>query len=473
MTEAAQMARRTLTQNARLIVAMTAVGGLAITLLFTVAQELEPEWQNRSLHVFKETATALVLLFVGALLLGRFRRTGRLLDLLALAGVIVIAGKNLVFSVITAIVTETSHGPTTWRTTGAGMLAAALLASAALSPGRLVLDRRRALVLTAAGVLAALGMLMVVASVFDLPAAFTDPPETGADLRYFGQEKALLVADIGATVLFLTAGAAFARRAEKDDDEFQLWLGIGAIIAGMAYLNYSLFPSAFTDFIYAGDIFRIAAVVAWGIGAIRVIAEYQTAYARAAVLEERRRVARDLHDTVAQELAFISSQMHGFKGQGEEEVPTGQIKDAVQRALDESRGAIAALSRPIDEPLQVMLAQTAEEVAGRLGARVELDLDPRVALPPVWEDALPRILREAVTNAVRHGKAHVVKVTLRDADGIWLRITDDGDGFDPSRPAPETGFGLTSMKERTESLGGEFRLSSEPGQGTSVEIVLP
>jgi signal transduction histidine kinase len=464
-----------MTQNSRLIVSLTALCGLAITLLFTVAQELEPEWQNRALHVFKETATALVLLFVGALLLGRFRRTGRLLDLLALAGVILIAGKNLVFSVITAILTETSGGPTTWRTTGAGMLAAGLLATAALSPARVLLDRRRALILTAGGILSALVMLMVIASLFDLPAAFHDPPESGADLRYFGQETALLIADIAATVLFLIAGAAFARRAEKENDEFQLWLAIGATIAGMAYLNYSLFPSAFTDFIYAGDIFRITAVVAWGIGTLRVISEYQNAHARAAVLEERRRVARDLHDTVAQELAFISSQMHAFKGREAEEdaLPTGQIKEAVQRALDESRGAIAALSRPVDEPLQVVLAHTAEEVAGRLGAQVELDFDPRVTLPPHWEEALPRILREAVTNAVRHGKAGVVTITLRDADGIWLRISDDGAGFDPSQPPAEAGFGLTSMRERTESLGGEFKLSSAPGEGTSVEIVLP
>jgi two-component system, NarL family, sensor histidine kinase LiaS len=64
-----------------------------------------------------------------------------------------------------------------------------------------------------------------------------------------------------------------------------------------------------------------------------------------------------------------------------------------------------------------------------------------------------------------------VTVHLRDADGIWLRVIDDGRGFDP--PNPGTSFGLKGMKERTESLGGQFRLTSERGRGTSVEILLP
>jgi signal transduction histidine kinase len=233
-----------------------------------------------------------------------------------------------------------------------------------------------------------------------------------------------------------------------------------------------LFPSTFTDLLYAGDIFRIAAVVAWAIGTVRVISSYQAAYAEAAVLDERRRVARDLHDGVAQELAFIASQMHWLNKQGPDEESKEQIAESVQRALDESRGAISALNRPINEPLDVALANTAEEIAGRLGARLDLDLDDGVTVPPAWQEALPRILREAVANAVRHGRARTVKVHLRDADGIWLRVTDDGRGFDPSNP-PENGYGLIGMKERTESLGGEFRLSSEPGRGTSIEVALP
>jgi signal transduction histidine kinase len=466
-------ASSSITASARYIVSLTATAGLALTLLFNALRSLEPAYQNRSLHVAKETAAALVLLLVAALLFGRFRRTGRLLDLLALAGVVVLAGKNLVFSVLTAILTETSGGLTTWRTTGAGMLGAGLLAASALAPERVVRDRRRAIALTTGGCVAALGVLIVIADVFELPAAFTERPETRTELQYLSQNTSLLVADVGATVLFLLAGAAFGRRAERERDELQLWLGMGSTIAGIAYLNYVLFPSAYTDFLYVGDIFRVAAVVVWGIGTIRVISEYQEAYAGAAVLEERRRVARDIHDGVAQELSFIASQMRGLSISDPDRETAAEIMESVQRALDESRGAISALGRPVSEPLHIALARTAEEVAGRLGARLELDIDEHVTVPPAWEEALPRILREAVANAVRHGRAQTVTVHLRDADGIWLRVTDDGTGFDVTDVRTDTSFGLIGMKERAESLGGDFKLSSEPGRGTSVEVLLP
>jgi NarL family two-component system sensor histidine kinase LiaS len=131
------------------------------------------------------------------------------------------------------------------------------------------------------------------------------------------------------------------------------------------------------------------------------------------------------------------------------------------------------LSRPLDEPFSVVMAQTAEEVTRRMGAVLELDLDKGIQVPPEWEDALPRIVREAVANAVRHGGAHTVSVHLRDTDGVWVRITDDGQGFDVTRPQPDGSFGLTSMRERAEALGGEFRVSSNLGEGTSVEIALP
>ena len=168
-----------------------------------------------------------------------------------------------------------------------------------------------------------------------------------------------------------------------------MWLGVGAMIAATAYLNYALFPSSYTDFLYVGDIFRVAAVVAWGIGTIREISRFQEGHARAAVLEERRRVARDIHDGVAQELAFISSQMPDLAVSAGNKRVAGEIMESVQRALDETRGAISALGRPVHEPLEMALASTAEEITSRLGADLKLDLKPGVAVPPAWEEALP------------------------------------------------------------------------------------
>jgi signal transduction histidine kinase len=284
------------------------------------------------------------------------------------------------------------------------------------------------------------------------------------------QHSALVVADATASALFLIAGAAFARRARREADEFQMWLGIGATTAGIGYLNYALFPSSYTDFLYTGDLFRITAVVAWATGTVRQISAYQAGYASAARLEERRRVARDLHDGVAQELAFIATQISWFKAHPDDEETSQRITAAVQRALDESRGAISTLNRPLNEPLHRELADTATEVTRRLGARLVLELDENVHIPPAWEHALPRMLREAIANAVRHGSARTVKVDLRGGDGVSLLITDDGAGFDTSTPPSENSYGLTGMKDRTESLGGEFKLSSQPGHGTAVEI---
>jgi signal transduction histidine kinase len=131
------------------------------------------------------------------------------------------------------------------------------------------------------------------------------------------------------------------------------------------------------------------------------------------------------------------------------------------------------LGRPVQEPLHLALARTAEEIAGRLGARLELDIDERVTVPPAWEEALPRMLREAVANAVRHGGARRVTVHLRSDDRVWLCVSDNGCGFDVAHGRPNSSYGLIGMRERTESLGGQFKLSSEPGRGTSVEVRLP
>jgi signal transduction histidine kinase len=461
--------------SARYAVSLIAIACLIFIVVLTALPDLVAVYQNRALHVALETVAALVLLIVASVLAGRYRRSASARDLVALLAVSVLAANNLFLSVLTAVVVEAPSAFTTWASHAAGVLGAVLLAIAALTPSAPLRHRRRRELQAVGGSLGALVALVGLAAIFSdvLPGQFASPPTDLESLEQVQTQPALTVLESFASVCFAVAAAALAHHADRERDPFQMWLAIFAIIASAAFLNYALIPTLYTEVLYFGDVLLLVADLLLLVGTTREIAVYQDAVARAAVLDERRRLARDLHDGVAQELAFIASQMRWSAGRPQEEEDSDQILEAVERALDESRGAIAALSRPVDEPLHVALAHGAKEVAERLGGTVELDIQAGVQLPPSWREALARILREAIANAIRHGHARTVSVELNDTNGIWLRVTDDGQGFDPSEPTPGTSFGLISMRERTESLGGEFRLSSEPGVGTAVEVLIP
>jgi signal transduction histidine kinase len=94
-------------------------------------------------------------------------------------------------------------------------------------------------------------------------------------------------------------------------------------------------------------------------------------------------------------------------------------------------------------------------------------------VPAKTREALLRIVREAVTNASRHGQAKTIDVTLENGDGIRLLIADDGIGFDPTELVDSEGLGLTTMRARTRDLGGELRITPRPAGGMEVEVLIP
>ena len=410
------------TSGARYAASLTTSVCLTLTLLANVAPSLDPTLGNRRVHVGLEIAAAMVLIFVAAVLLGRFRLNRSRRTLLKFGAIVVLVLDNLFSAVLTMSVDSVASGRfATWAFAGDAMIGAALLAGAALLPDRPVRESRRAMVLV---LTASIGVLVanvaVAAALRDvLPAAFPVPPESGAELRLLSEHPALIVVELLTAACYFTAALAFARLADEQDDEFQKWLSIGSVIAGMAFVNYALFPSQFTELVYSGDLFFLAAIIALLYGAVREISREEAAQIRAAVLEERRRVARDLHDGVAQELAFIASQTKWYLKQPDDSAQLGQIMDSVERALDESRGAIAALSRPMDEPLDLAIGHAALDIANRIGARLQLDLEQNVEVPSHWRDALLRITREAVSNAVRHGRARTVTLAMRDEEAVW------------------------------------------------------
>jgi signal transduction histidine kinase len=287
--------------------------------------------------------------------------------------------------------------------------------------------------------------------------------------------EAAFVLQLLLVVLFTAASIAFLRRAEEDRDPFMTWLAVAAALRAFSAVVYSFSPSLEPGWLSTGDVFRMLFYFALLAAAAGEVTRYWNASREAAVLDERQRIARDLHDGLAQELAFIVRRAHRAEEKGLLEADALQIANAAERALDESRRVIATLTRPLDEPLDVVLSEAVKGVADRVGATVALSLDPDVHVAPDVREALVRIAREAVTNAARHGNARLVRVELENGDGLRLRIVDDGRGFDSAstRRRRSGGFGFTSMADRVRAIGGTLEVTSRRGVGTSVEVELP
>ena len=189
---------------------------------------------------------------------------------------------------------------------------------------------------------------------------------------------------------------------------------------------------------------------------------------------ERRRLARDLHDGLAQDLLYIVVQARGLvERHPNAESPRGLLY-ASERALDESRGAIGTLTCPPDAPLARVLGSSVREIAHRAGAKASVRVDGKLEPSARVREAVLRIAREATCNAARHGRASHVLVTLHAGDPVRLTVTDDGVGFDAEAALRDgRGFGLESMRERAHTVGGTLSIGSRPGQGTEINAILP
>ncbi len=189
-----------------------------------------------------------------------------------------------------------------------------------------------------------------------------------------------------------------------------------------------------------------------------------------ATAEERRRIARELHDGLAHELAFIASKTRGAVTGAPTPRDARELAGAADRALDEARRAITVLSVTQPQSLDAAISQTVEDLGSRLGVAWDLQLADDVEVPGVVTENLLRIVREAITNAAYHGASEHVRVSLERAERLRLVIEDDGCGFDMDLERAAGGFGLQSMQERAASVGGELSVDSAPEHGTRVAV---
>jgi signal transduction histidine kinase len=202
-----------------------------------------------------------------------------------------------------------------------------------------------------------------------------------------------------------------------------------------------------------------------------------------AVVEERNRLARELHDSVSHALfsmTLISQAMPRLL-----DVDPARARERIERLNEIGQGALAEMRalifqlRPAalkDEGLAAALKKHTAAFQSRESVAVTLTINDERRLPEAAEEAVFRVAQEALNNIAKHARATAVEVDLTiTASAVTLTVRDNGAGFDPARP--HTGehptLGMTSMRERAALLGGECRVVSAPGQGTTVRLRLP
>jgi len=199
--------------------------------------------------------------------------------------------------------------------------------------------------------------------------------------------------------------------------------------------------------------------------------------------DDRRAIARDLHDEIGQSLTAIRLNVERAQRASEPAARTRIMQDCaqiVERVLNQVRNLSLDLHPSILDDLGLVYALKwyAERQSERAGLKIEVAADPsRPRLPRDIEIGCFRIAQEALTNVMRHAKAGRASVTLKRGSGtVELRVRDDGIGFVVGAafaPSGEASVGLASMQERARLLGGEVRITSAPGQGTEVIALLP
>ena len=203
-----------------------------------------------------------------------------------------------------------------------------------------------------------------------------------------------------------------------------------------------------------------------------------------AVIEERSRIAREMHDSLAQILGYLGLELQTLEAlarQGATEQLLEQLQSArktIKSAQADVRENILSLRTTLagDKGLYAALQEYVDEFGVQTGIRARLS-HPAGAPPPLAplaEAQLVRIVQEALTNVRKHADAHSVNVNLSlQVDRLRVQIVDDGAGFDPEKSAGNRHFGLQTMRERAESAGGVLVVHSHKGEGTRVELVLP
>ena len=357
---------------------------------------------------------------------------------------------------------------------------AALLAWAAFASDEEITARVTGTGLVLLAATAAFGLSAAGVAVHAIwPALNLDHGALGAaGLRGLSRQPAsfVLIEGLTATLLLAAAGGFAIRVRRSAMHQLPSWLAISAALAASAQIDYLLSQGQSRTTVSLGDLLGGAGMLLLAIGVLLEYERVRRSERESAVQEERRRLARELHDGVAQELAFIVGQSRRLALAFPDERALADIGSAAASALDGSRWTIDGLRHAASYTLGGAIEHRARVLADRAGLSLQFEQAGDVVPSAELEHCLLSIVQETISNAARH--AHATRLELSVAaltDTIELRLSDDGCGFDRAavQPSRDGGFGLLSMSERARELGGALTIESAPGRGTTIEVTVP
>jgi signal transduction histidine kinase len=445
--------------------AAVAVPIAALALLPLLARA--PSLNAPALAATLDTAMTCAAAAAAWLMHARFMDSRRLRDLLATAAIATLGLTNLCGRVLPAIV-AVHDGPSLAAVQICGQLIlAGLFAVAAFtSADRLVTRPGRLETLTIAAAVAAV-LLATAAGLALGPVLLGRGGAAMPSLRGHLAASALCV--LGIALL----GSSAVRMVSRDDhgapDQTTGVLAIASVLLAAAGLYQLVEGPTAVGAVDAMQLPGICAFLLVLVAASRHEPRARARIAESAALAERRRVARDLHDGLAQDLAFIAAHGPAFVEELGEDHP---LVVAARRALSLSRSTIGELSDPANSTVAQALDAVAQELRDRFDVAIAVNVAGDLDVAPQAREHVARITREAIANAVRHGGARNVAVSLSGPHAIVLRVVDDGRGLEDGdgRRSPE-GFGLGSMRERAAAIGGCLTVRPARRGGTELEVV--
>jgi signal transduction histidine kinase len=418
-----------------------------------------------------ETTITLTAILSAALFVANLERRRQLPDLLLLLAVLAALLADFVYRAAPTLSAGVGLESGGIAQLGCGLAVSLTFAAAAFAPTKAIPDPRRLLVTGA--VVAGAGTVMLGALLAQLtsshlgPGALNDTGNAGIPTH-----TVVLGVHVATAAILIVSALAFVAGSRRGEREGGLFAGSCMLLAG-ANLQYLTVAAVATNWVTPREGARLAAYVLLLAGAYSRYARIRRSEAHAAIGSERERIARDLHDGLAQDLACIAAQGQRLDANLG---PGHPLMVATRHALAASRGAITDLWASTAPSTEAALRLVADELAHRFDLRVEVRIETDTArtadndLEPPQREDLVRIAREAIVNAALHGTArHVDVVLLRRGRDLLLRVSDDGRGISDTE---RSGFGLRTMRARAASLGGQLSARPRAEGGTELELLI-